>query len=1465
MLSLSQTIFSFTESVTNLLGHNVKISLKCLVKLEIKPEKMETKILAFSACRLFILSAKIPSKIEQSFHYMDIVAIESKKLSHLLLTVNLTPNETTKTLSFHSMDPEDGEEINLMIIQLGTAIKTIFPQVPLEYIIRRIDVFPESRLHAMIEYNEAIEKKAKDSLPATEAATFGSLSNMSPLINPCGNYSTQYACMCDYFNLPYREEVSWDVDTIYFSHNITELSLLDFEHLDSKDLVPIIAALAFNGYFTKFRASGVKIIGGSSGNRIDPEVGEQIVNLMKKSFTLEEVYLDNTGIKADFVNKLMLALLSNSHSNLHTIDLSHNTIEDKGIKTLCGFVAKINTTSPDSSATNPHPHKGLVHLNLSHTGLTSKGISELAEALSLNKALPSTLTYLNLSENVFKDDVNKLYNFLAQPNNIVSLDLSGTECCLDTIFGALLRGCTQKLAQLNLSRNQFCKKSHKEVTVLPSFKNFFTSTVSLKSINLSGNRLPIEALKSMLLGLACNEIASDIYINLSSNDFKSGGASVIEMVISDIRCLSGIDLSDNGFDTDVAGVITAISKNKSLKRLSIGKNFNNIKPKHMPRVLESLVLLLQDEESSLESLSIADSKLRTDTCLVINALSNNQSLVNIDITGNHMGLPGAKTLAKALQVNSKLESIFMDRNMVPTVGFIDIAYALERNFTLKHLPIPIQDITTAIKFGSPEKTEAAIAKIEELLRRNNAPHPFLRNRGLHSGSNAAQHHFSYDSGTYQMIDKLMVHLQDILSNWSVAGKGSIGSFRLKKNVDSSISSSESIDSKAEHVHKAESYLKEAINAKQLFTRLHQQFILGLPSTIDSNVSPSKPVDSKLHDFVFELKSTLENNIQETTALMLQCVQEQCPNVILNSEKLQHDLQRIHSNSINSRHFPSLSFLQNCLIEQVGSMINYKMEEVLLAIATHICDRVLDEVIECLSSSHRTLTESGTVSTMNQRSSTPDVLRTRTGTWFDAGSSKDSSTEGNLSSVECRGDMSSKEDSDNFGMATPKLPNQKRQSLYTRRLRPQSVMDGIATDEIPDLLPKAESTSGVSSIPFDSTSSNSSGDKLEHLGKSRPKRTKTRAPTRAAIISTGKVKKIEMVNENSDSNEHLDDGLDSFFRKPIIEPIKPSVLPNSKLGLNRSFLSCQNDKLNSDKFHFNQKSPADEMSTSLIVEQTSAMHQIGASHIYSRVDEVTRSRSSPNLGVRKQHQQQGPGVATTPEIPRNDSPGAEEVANILNRVSSPIPPEQHSELLAEMKAKGGKRSLAPTPTPQATTEETNVVSSSSVKTASSSTTTNAFGVRLRASTFGDVLKSPSKSSIKNEESSSIHEVPPKANGTKQSQPPSNSSSSSKQRPKSVVGLLGAKFEMGSEVSVDAVSESSENAQCSESIISGAKCVTESGPIDNKGQVKKTLAVFGGNASSSTSGSDFKPISRSKFYTSSSLSSNLQPNNKNASNN
>ena len=56
-----------------------------------------------------------------------------------------------------------------------------------------------------------------------------------------------------------------------------------------RDLVPIISALEYNTWFTKLRISHL---------RLSHEAAERLLHVLKKSVSLEEVYLDNTGMKA---------------------------------------------------------------------------------------------------------------------------------------------------------------------------------------------------------------------------------------------------------------------------------------------------------------------------------------------------------------------------------------------------------------------------------------------------------------------------------------------------------------------------------------------------------------------------------------------------------------------------------------------------------------------------------------------------------------------------------------------------------------------------------------------------------------------------------------------------------------------------------------------------------------------------------------------------------------------------------------------------------------------------------------------------------------------------------------------------------------------------------------------------------------------------------------------------------------
>jgi len=105
---------------------------------------------------------------------------------------------------------------------------------------------------------------------------------------------------------------------------------------------------------------------------------------------------------------------------------------------------------------------------------------------------------------------------------------------------------------------------------------------------------------------------------------------------------------------------------------------------------------------SLQSLSVAESRLKARTCILVNALGSNACLAKVDLSGNLMEDMGAKMLAKALQINSTLRwvggftggsglvspprchlwshgrSLSWDRNNTTAVGFQDIARAMER-------------------------------------------------------------------------------------------------------------------------------------------------------------------------------------------------------------------------------------------------------------------------------------------------------------------------------------------------------------------------------------------------------------------------------------------------------------------------------------------------------------------------------------------------------------------------------------------------------------------------------------------------------------------------------------------------------------------------------------------------------------------------------------------------------------------
>ncbi|XP_058141317.1 F-actin-uncapping protein LRRC16A isoform X2 [Dasypus novemcinctus] len=1022
------------ESIKDVIGRKMKIAVKKKVKLEVKGDKVENKVLVLTTCRAFLVSTRIPTKLEVTFSYLEIHGVICSKPALMVV-------ETEKcSLSMKMASPEDVSEV---VAHIGTCLRKIFPGLSPVRIMKKVSMEPSERLARL--------QALWDSQTVAEQG-------------PCGGFSQMYAWVCDWLGFSYREEVQWDVDTIYLTQDTRELNLQDFSHLDHRDLIPIIAALEYNQWFTKLSSKDLKL---------STDVCEQILRVAGRSSRLEELVLENAGLRLDFAQKLASALSHNPNSGLHTINLAGNPLEDRGVSSLSIQFAKLP--------------KGLKHLNLSKTSLSPKGVNCLSQSLSANPLTSTTLNHLDLSGNVLRgDDLSYMYSFLAQPNAIAHLDLSNTECSLDMVCGALLRGCLQHLAVLSLNRTVFSHRKGKEVP--PSFKQFFSSSLALTHISLSGTKLSPEPLKALLLGLACNHNLKGVSLDLSSCELRSGGAQVLEGCIAEIHNITSLDISDNGLESDLSTLIVWLSKNRSIQHLALGKNFNNMKSKNLTPVLDNLVQMIQDEESPLQSLSLADSKLKTEVTIIINALGSNTSLTRVDISGNGMGDMGAKMLAKALQINTKLRTVIWDKNNITAQGFQDIAVAMEKNYTLRFMPIPMYDAAQALK-TNPEKTEEALQKIENYLLRNHETRKYLQEQAYRLQQGIVT------STTQQMIDRMCVKVQDHLNSLRNCGT----------------------DAVQEDLKSAERLMRDAKNSKTLLPNLYH---VGGTSWAGASGPLSSPIQDTLESMAGEVTRVVDEQLKVLLESMVDAAENLCPNVM----KKAHMRQDLIHASTEKISIPR-TFVKNVLLEQSGVDILNKISEVKLTVASFLSDRIVDEILDALSHCHHKLADH--FSRRGQALPQQEPLELEL-------AEEKPAVKRSLVTVEELTELERLEDLDTC-MMTPKS---KRKSIHSRMLRPVSrafemefdldkaleeVPIHIEDPPLPSFRQEKRSSGLMAELPSEE------GKKLEHFTKLRPKRNKKQQPTQAAVWAASTVSQD---GEQNGLMGRVDEGVDEFFTKKV---------------------------------------------------------------------------------------------------------------------------------------------------------------------------------------------------------------------------------------------------------------------------------------------------------------------------------------------
>ncbi|EYB97063.1 hypothetical protein Y032_0143g2366 [Ancylostoma ceylanicum] len=643
-----------------------------------KGDKFEPRIFVISKFRLFLLSGKSPSslKIERSYHVLHI-----KSISVL-----------------------NNEEVAIIFDETGHRKRYVIksPQTTASAIVKHI-------LAAFLRYFPDIGAQLRSLVELTPESYYEEFSSMNGDVAPraCHSFRRTYAALCDFYDQPYRDEVSWDVEKIYAVNRVRCLRIEDFSHLLPKDLLPITGVLQYSSYFTGLAADGI---------RMTSEVIDVIMSVIRKSRSLQHIQLRNCALPRDFITLFASALQQNPSIPLESIDFSKNVLDDKkGFVLLSNVLPRLTT---------------LRQVNLSECGLSEKcsqlfcsGVYSALTAKS-NCGTVSSLTHLNLSNNILKDDVSSLVNVVSLCTTLRVLDLTDTGFPLDKIWAALKYGGLQ-IEKLCLGG---CNVGKKPADCVQLVKEFFSMAVNLSHINFANTLLPADLMKAMLLGLASNQQLKPFHLDISGTCEKTC-SSVLEASLVGVQC-SSLSLRDNNLETEMQAIVHALGNIKTLRRLDLGgANLlalrRSSKQAHAAVISKTIldVVKLFSDDSPLEELILSDARLGPHLSVLLNTLGAATSLRYLDISNNDLGHFGARILSKALELNTSLRTIVIDNNHLGVEGLYDLATAVNMNRTITSIPYPVQDVCECLTRAGCDRSRVlgAMTQIESCLERNRLP------------------------------------------------------------------------------------------------------------------------------------------------------------------------------------------------------------------------------------------------------------------------------------------------------------------------------------------------------------------------------------------------------------------------------------------------------------------------------------------------------------------------------------------------------------------------------------------------------------------------------------------------------------------------------------------------------------------------------------------------------------------------
>jgi hypothetical protein len=481
----------------------------------------------------------------------------------------------------------------------------------------------------------------------------------------CGGLLSTYNSLCDYYAVMPNEQVKWDLENLYQNNRTFNLKKFTAEYevpLTDKDTMPLFHALAYNVHFSTVVIKHFKFEKGP---------WSAVATMMRYSKSIQELTL--IDVNASSFIPVFEAMAANENLPLTSLNVSRCPIDEKAMQSLTNFVRK---------SKQPFVKVNVAETTGDKIGKAG-GLQPLLEALETKK---SSLLELNVSGNKLTGLESSVAKLLTETKELQILELADTQLTLNRIpFDFCIN-----LRRLNLSANKFVKADM--WTTLTKF--LASNTNFLEYLNINRTGVPLEVLKSILTNVNPD---TNLAVYASENNFGLPGAQLIGSIGPQITNIYHLDLSENGFsDEGITAIAEGFFHNQSVSYLNLDRNWSR-EPRTKPRAnaVNSLIQLIGSNHIPLEALHIAggsNSRLKDAIVPFIYALGTNTKLTELDVSGHAMGNKGVTCLAKILETNHALTTLYWDDNTTGLIGFLCVKDSIVINQTIKNMPLPFNDI-----------------------------------------------------------------------------------------------------------------------------------------------------------------------------------------------------------------------------------------------------------------------------------------------------------------------------------------------------------------------------------------------------------------------------------------------------------------------------------------------------------------------------------------------------------------------------------------------------------------------------------------------------------------------------------------------------------------------------------------------------------------------------------------------------